>query len=171
MNLLTLFVWMLFGGFEFPDAKSKEVFNLINAYRIKNGKPALKYCDSLSYVAAVHAYDQFVNYRFDDRTCSMHSWSQSSKWKGGCISEDKSIANWAIMWDKPQELIGMKQKGYEISYMYDPKTTAIDPKEVVEGWIKSPGHRNCMIEKGWHTQFKRMGVGIYQGHVNVWFAE
>jgi len=28
-----------------------------------------------------------------------------------------------------------------------------------------------MIEKGWHIQFKRMGVGIYQGHVNVLFAE
>jgi uncharacterized protein YkwD len=55
--------------------------------------------------------------------------------------------------------------------MYDPKSTPIDPKEVVEGWIKSPDHRNCMIERRWHTQFKKMGAGIYQGHVNVWFAE
>jgi hypothetical protein len=171
MNLLTLFVWMFFWIFSTPDAKSKEVFNLINAYRIKNGKSALKFCDSLAYVASIHAYDQFINYRIDDRTCSMHSWSISDKWKGGCITEDKNIADWVIMWDKPQELIGMKQKGYEISYMYDPKTTAIDPKEVVEGWIKSLSHRNCMIERGWHTHFNRMGVGIYQGHVNVWFAE
>jgi len=161
MNLLVFIFWSFLGFFEPADSKNLVLYKMINTYRVKNGKTALKYSDSLSLVAYIHAVDQFENFSFDDKACSLHSWSKSNRWRGGCIPPGDRDANWAIMWDKPKELVGMNAIGYEISFMYDPKTTPINPE----------GHRDCMLEKGWSTHFTKMGVGIYHGLVNVWFAE
>jgi len=171
MNLLVFIFWSFLGLIGSADSKNLDLFEMINTYRVKNGKTALKYSDSLSLVAYIHAVDQFENYSFDDKVCSLHSWSKSKRWRGGCIPAGDKEADWAIMWDKPKELVGMNSKGYEISFMYDPKTTPIDPEEVLKGWIDSKGHRDCILEKGWSTRFTKMGVGIHHGLVNVWFAE
>ena len=171
MNLLVFIFWSLLGLTGTPDSKNLDLFEMINTYRVKNGKTTLKYSDSLSIGAYLPAVDQFDIYSFDDKACSLHSWSKSNRWKGGCIPSEDKDADWAIMWDKPKELVGMNTKGYEISFMYDPKTTPINPEEVLNGWISSKGHRDCILEKGWNTQFTKMGVGIHYGLVNVWFAE
>jgi hypothetical protein len=148
MNLLVFIFWSLFGFIGTPNSKNLDLFEMINSYRVKNKKTALRYSDSLSLVAYIHAVDQFENYSFYDKACSLHSWSKSNRWRGGCIPPEDKNADWTIMWDKPKELVGMNTKGYEISFMYDPKSTPIDPEEVLKGWINSKGHRDCILEMG-----------------------
>jgi hypothetical protein len=67
------------------DMEEAKIFKLINEYRLKNGKKNLAYCDSLSYVAKLHAEDLFLNYSTENKDCYLHSWSISTKWTGGCI--------------------------------------------------------------------------------------
>jgi hypothetical protein len=152
-----------------PEPEEIRLFNKINEYRVKNGKTALSYCDSLSYVAETHSIDMYFHFDIDN-PCSLHTWSFSKFWTGGCIPEGKND-QWHIMYNKPKELLGMKARGYEISYMLQPKDFKITPKDAFDGWIASTPHRNVILEKGWDRPFVRMGVSIYKGIANVWFAQ
>jgi len=131
-----------------PEPEEIRLFNKINEYRIKNGKTALSYCDSLSYVAETHSIDMYFHFDIDN-PCSLHTWSFSKFWTGGCIPEGKND-QWHIMYNKPKE---------------------ITPKDAFDGWIASTPHRNVILEKGWDRPFVRMGVSIYKGIANVWFAQ
>ena len=168
--MITPFLYLLLTVFATPETEEAKIFKLINEYRIKNGKKSLAYCDSLTYVAKVHAEDLFLNFSIENKDCYLHSWSNNTKWTGGCIPQ-AGTQDWRIMWNKPKELTGMGAKGYEISLMYTPKETPCDATVVVKQWINSTGHRNCILEKGWPRPFKRMGVGIFRGVATVWFAE
>lgn len=152
-----------------PEPEEIRLFNKINEYRIKNGKTAVRYCDSLSYVAEMHSIDMYFHFDIDN-PCSLHTWSFSKFWTGGCIPEGKND-QWHIMYNKPKELLGMKARGYEISYMVQPKDYKLGAIEPLEWWAKSTPHRNLMLENGWDRPFVRMGVSIYNGIANVWFAQ
>jgi hypothetical protein len=154
----------------YPSSKEDQIVKLINSYRVKEGKTKLPLCDSLNYIAKTHAKDIYENFSIKNKDCFLHSWSQSSKWRGGCIPQQGN-QDWTIMWNKPKELLEMKVNGYEIAYMYDPKDSETEPERVVKDWINSEGHRKCIIEKGWPRPFKRMGIGIYKGVTTVWFSE
>jgi hypothetical protein len=171
MKLVAVFLIRFILDWLSPTASEQQVFNLINAYRFKNGKPALTYSDSLSRVAKTHAVDLYEHFIYNDKSCNLHSWSKSAKWTGGCIQDNSPNEIWEIMWSKPQEIAGINKPGFEISSMYDPKDTESNPDEVVNGWIQSPGHRNCILEIGWNRKFKQMGVGVYKGVTTVWFTE
>lgn len=168
MNLLSFL--LMFCLIKQPSKEEMDLFNKINQYRVKNGKTALAYCDSLSYVAEVHSIDLYKNFSIDNPH-SMHSWSISNYWTGGYIDEKSKKTNWNIMYSKPKELLGMKVIGYEIAVMNEPKSFVMTPDDALETWINSPGHNNCILEKGWPRPFKRMGVSIYKGISTVWFSE
>lgn len=146
-----------------------KLFNKINEYRVSHGKTALIYCDSLSYVAETHSIDLYMTFDIDN-PCSLHTWSVSRFWTGGCIPEGKND-QWHIMYNKPYELLGMKARGYEISYMVQPKNYKLGASEPLEWWVRSTPHRNLMLEKNWDRPFKRMGVSIYKGVSTVWFSQ
>lgn len=147
-----------------------KLFNMVNEYRVKHGKTRLMYCDSLSYIAEAHSVDLLENFSIDNRACFLHSWSPSNRWTGGCIP-DRGQQDWSIMYNKPNELLGMKVKGYEIAVINDPKDYPMSPEAAMEAWINSPGHRNVILEIGWKRPFKRMGVSIYKGVSTIWFAQ
>jgi uncharacterized protein YkwD len=170
-NLIAILLFTPFlSWYSTSSNKEEQIVRLINAYRVKQGKTKLPLCDSLNFIAQTHAKDIYENFSITNTNCFLHSWSQSSKWRGGCIPQQGN-QDWKIMWNKPKELLGMKVNGYEIAYMYEPKDSETEPERVVKDWIKSEGHRKCIVEEGWPRPFKRMGIGIYKGVTTVWFSE
>lgn len=151
------------------EPQEVNLFNKINEYRIKNGKTALQYSDSLSYVAETHSIDLFFHFDIKD-PCSLHTWSYSTRWTGGCIPEGKND-KWGIMYNKPKELLGMDVYAYEIAAMNWDKKLQMTPDELLDLWVNSKPHKNVILENGWPKPFKRMGVSIYKGVSTVWFAE
>lgn len=163
-----LFIAAIFATDTLHERSKEEtiLFNEINKYRATKSLPPVAYCDSLSYVAHIHSMDIYFHMKFRDVNCSMHSWSESKFWTGGCVN---SRDNAYIMWDKPKELLGMKADGFEIAHMHDPKDDPCNANCALNGWKSSSAHDNLIVERGW-TRWKRIGVSIYKGVATVWFA-
>jgi len=148
------------------------LYKLINEYRRQKGLPAVRLSVSLSYVARAHAKDQTENYKQSKR-CNMHSWSSKGEWTACCYTADHKQSE--CMWNKPRELTNYQGDGYEISfwstYNYDsPEAFA---KDILEGWKKSQGHNDVIVNKSiWKgVSWKAMGVGVYGEYTNVWFGK
>jgi uncharacterized protein YkwD len=148
-----------------------ELFRLINEYRSQKGLPGINLSASLSYVAKTHAKDQTENFSEGSR-CNMHSWSGKGEWSSCCYTADHKKAK--CMWDKPRELTGYQGDGFEISfystYLYP--SPAAFANDILDGWKKSPGHNDMIINKGiWkNVRWKSVGIGIYGEYANVWFG-
>ncbi len=148
-----------------------ELYKLINEYRSQKGLPAIKLSASLSYVARTHAKDQAENFK-DGKRCNMHSWSDKGSWTTCCYTPDHKKAK--CMWNKPRELTNYPGDGFEISYFSTyPYATAEDyAKDILEGWKKSTGHNDVIINKSiWKDmKWQAIGIGIYGDYANVWFG-
>jgi uncharacterized protein YkwD len=79
------------------------------------------------------------------------------------------------MWDKPRELTGYQGDGFEISFWstYPYATPREAAEDILNGWKKSPGHNNLIINNSnWKkVEWKAIGIGIYGEYANVWFGE
>jgi uncharacterized protein YkwD len=151
------------------EPQEVKLFNIINEYRVQKGKTRLQYSDSLSYVAEIHSIDLNLNFK-EDNPCSLHSWSDSKLWTGGCIPEGKND-KWSIMYDKPKELLGMNKPAYEIAVMNFPEKFSMSPELALKWWLESTPHKKVILEDGWPKPFKKMGVSIYKNVSTVWFSE
>jgi uncharacterized protein YkwD len=149
----------------------REVFRLVNEYRIQQHLPPVKFSPSLSYVAWWHVRDLAENLPASER-CNLHSWSDKGPWTSCCYTEDHQKAS--CMWSKPRELTNYKADGYEIAYWTN---ATLYPNEFAEkavrGWKRSPHHNEVMVNLGiWQTaDWKAMGVACYKGYAVVWFGE
>lgn len=108
----------------------EEVFNLVNIEREKNGVPELKFNKKISNVATVKSQDMINKDYFDHESPTYGS-------PFGMMS-DFGITFFAA--------------GENIALGYT------SPKSVVEGWMKSPGHRENILS----SYFNELGVGIAQ---------
>ena len=148
-----------------------ELYWLINEYRARKDLPEIKLSASLSFVARLHATDQTENYKESNR-CNMHSWSDKGEWSSCCYSPDHKKAR--CMWDKPRELTNYTGDGFEISFYstYDYTSPAEFARDILDGWMKSPGHNDMIINKNtWkNVKWKSMGIGINGEYANVWFG-
>jgi hypothetical protein len=156
----------------FLTQTESELIRLINEYRAQKGLPAVKLSVSLCFVARTHAKDQAENYK-EGKQCNMHSWSKKGDWSSCCYTPDHKKAK--CMWDKPRELTNYQGDGYEISfwsdYTYDsPEAFA---KDILNGWKKSAGHNDLLVNKNiWKKiKWQAIGVGIYGEYANVWFGK
>jgi len=149
-----------------------ELYRLISEYRTKKGLPEISLSASLSIVARTHAIDQAGNFREGSR-CNMHSWSGKGEWSSCCYTADHKKAK--CMWDKPRELTGYTGDGFEISFYsnYPYSSPAGFAKDILDGWKKSPGHNDMILNKGmWKkVRWQSIGIGIYGEFANVWFGE
>jgi len=145
---------------------------MLNRYRADHKLPEIKLSAALSLVARQHVYDLSKSYRQGSR-CNLHSWSQSRYWSSCCYTPDHRRAS--CMWDKPRELTNYTGDGYEIAFYsnYDYAHPDGLSEDALEGWKKSKGHNELIVNKGkWTTsKWKAMGVGVYGGFVVVWFGE
>lgn len=148
-----------------------ELYRLINKYRVQKGLPVVTLSASLSYVAQTHARDQEENFK-DGNRCNMHSWSNKGKWSACCYTSDHKKAK--CMWDKPRELTNYKSDGFEISFYstYNYDSPADFARDILDGWKKSPGHNNMIINKSiWRDMdWQVIGIGVYGEYANVWFG-
>jgi len=146
--------------------KAKEIAELINGYRREKKLPPVFFSQKLTEVAELHVLDLMANPPKGE--CNLHSWSESGKWSSCCYTNDHKKAS--CMWLKPQEINGYSGHGYEIAHWH---SQTITPKEAVEGWKKSPGHNQVMVNSGiWKDQkWEAMGVGVSGNYAVVWFGK
>jgi hypothetical protein len=149
-----------------------ELYRFINEYRVQKGLPEVKLSASLSFVARTHAKDQTQNFK-DGNRCNMHSWSSKGEWSSCCYTPDHKKAK--CMWDKPRELTNYQGDGFEISF-YSTYTYASPDafaRDILNGWKKSPGHNEVIVNKSiWkNVKWQSMGVGVYGEYADVWFGK
>ena len=179
------FLLLLFSENSFPQKQPKvkllpeiclsqteaEVYKLINEYRVQKGLPEVKLSASLCYVARTHAIDQTENFK-EGKRCNMHSWSNKGNWSACCYTPDHKNAK--FMWNKPRELTNYQGDGFEISFYstYEYTSTEDVAKAILDGWKKSPGHNDVILNKNiWKkVSWQAMGIGIYGEYANVWFG-
>ncbi len=150
-----------------------DLYNLIMEYRKEKDLPVIPLSASLTFVAQTHCKDNIIN-KPNDNNCNLHSWSNKSKsWKACCYTNDHAQAS--CMWRKPSELTNYTGDGFEIAFTVSRSndlTYTAKPEEALNGWKKSKGHNEVIINKGiWKKQeWKSIGIGIYRGFVCVWFG-
>jgi uncharacterized protein YkwD len=151
------------------SVEEKKLYDLMMAYRKKQGLDAIPLSAKLTLVAQTHAKDLATNYEFDrGNKCNPHSWSKKGEWSACCYTNDHKQAK--CMWDKPKEIAGYESPGYEIAYYSSKGATA---EEGLVGWQKSPAHNPLIINDGmWEkAHWKGVGIGFYKEYGIVWFGE
>ena len=151
------------------SVEEKKLYDLIMAYRKSKKLKAIPFSWKLTKVAQAHVKDLAANYNYEDHgDCNPHSWSDKGIWTACCYTGDPKKA--ACMWDKPKEISGYEREGFEIAYYSSAGATAT---EGLEGWKKSKGHNPVLIKSGtWSkTEWKAIGIGIYEEYGVVWFGE
>lgn len=120
-----------------PDFE-RQVIKLTNKEREKRGLKPLEMDESLSYSARYHAKDMAVEDYFDHDSFDRKENGQLKR-VCGTFERIEAFANFGTMAEN----------------ISAGRTT---PEAVVEGWMKSPGHRKNILNKN----FKKLGVGFYQ---------
>lgn len=150
---------------------------LVNQYRVANGKPALPLSPVLMAVAAAHVYDLTQHAGTDSGVCTPHSWSNQGGllWTGCCYTIDAAQAD--CMWRKPREIstgLGLTTypgAGYEIALRGTPEGT---PEQVLAVFADSPPHRDVILStNGWEflDLHPAMGAATREGYSVVWFGD
>ena len=149
------------------------LYNAVNQYRRQNNLMPIPLSISLTIVAQTHVRDLIENKPFDDAgKCNPHSWSDKGKWKACCYN---SGSDGECMWNKPRELTNYDSDGYEIvmhSFDESDPYQDVSASDALQTWKESSNHNNVILNKGmWKSsEWKAMGVGIYQGFAAIWFG-
>jgi hypothetical protein len=155
----------------------KQLFDLVNQYRVKNGKRAHPYSPTMGITAAAHVSDLALHPEIDSGQCIPHSWSKfgGSLWTGCCYTIDAAQAD--CMWSKPRQLsaglgmINYTGNGYEIALRGFAGITA---QQVLEAFVNSPPHRDVLLSTGgWSflDTHPAMGAAIEGKYGVVWFGD
>jgi|Deesub1362A_J573_1020465.scaffolds.fasta_scaffold01383_15 uncharacterized protein YkwD len=118
----------------------EEIFKLVNEERQKNGVKPLRWNDKIRDIAYTHSEDMAINGYF----------AHTNK-KGEGI-EDRLMAN-KIFFIVPGENLYLIES---LDNSFDERKIA---ETVVEGWLKSPGHRSLVLDLD--GLYSDAGVGVY----------
>jgi len=149
--------------------EERKLYDIINVYRQEKKLTPIPLSARLSQVAQTHARDLADHYKFDrNNKCNPHSWSTHGKWTSCCYTSDHKKAQ--CMWDKPKEIAGYENPGYEIAYY---SSLGANAQEGLDGWKLSPAHNPLIINEGMWNQvtWKAIGIGIYKEYAVVWFGQ
>jgi uncharacterized protein YkwD len=132
----------------------------INSYRKSKGLKAVPYSASMSIVAQQHAKE--LNNDIKELT---HSWVDCKYTSGKRESYD-------CMWQKPKELTGYPDKGYECAFGKW-GTKPYGPKDILQKWKESTSHNKIITNQGiWaKAEWKAMGVAINGNYAVLWFGK
>ena len=147
--------------------QESELYQLINTYRAQKNLNSIPLSTALTKVAKAHAHDLKANYTKTDQ-CNPHSWSKKGAWTPCCYTDDHKKAS--CMWDKPKEIAMYDDPGYEIVYWH---SNAATPLNALNGWKKSKGHNEIVINTNQWKQatWNAIGVAIYKNYAVVWFGQ
>lgn len=168
------------GGRTGCSDKALRFIDLLNEYRAEKGEPPIPASDSMCFVSDTHVRD--LEHHSPDGTgsdhCGMHSWSDEGPWSSCCypdtrFNSDPSEAVQRCSWDKPRELTGYPDNGYENTLFYPDADNEITPWAALEAWKKSNSHHQIMINGGsWKDNtFKAVGAGFYGMYAVMWVGE
>lgn len=145
-----------------------KLYDLLMEYRKTKQLERIPLSLKLTQVAQVHARDLSENYKPGNEKCNIHSWSKKGNWKACCYTSDHKEAS--CMWNKPKEISGYASNAFEIAYYSSKGASAA---EGLEGWKKSIGHNQVIInEATWkNVKWNAIGIGIYKEYGVVWFGE
>jgi uncharacterized protein YkwD len=148
--------------------EEQKLYELIMNYRATKKLKPVPLSAKLTRVAQLHARDLAEHHNPNNTRCNLHSWSKNGKWTPCCYTDDHKQAK--CMWEKPQEIAGYPGNGYEISYF---STAGASAEESLEGWKKSSGHNQVIINQGiWKTvKWNAIGIGLYKEYGVVWFGK
>jgi hypothetical protein len=174
--LLLLFLWWIIPALAFSQnkkipkefcitAQAKELFTLINHFRIENKLNEIPLSASLSYVASIHLNDLMLNHA-DTVLCNLHSWSDKGEWTACCYQAYIPIQD--CMWDKPKELSPYKYRGYELAFYQEGNLTA---QEILDAWLEIPEAKQMILNQGkWDNIWRALGVDIRNNYALLWFG-
>jgi uncharacterized protein YkwD len=149
--------------------EEKKFYDLLMEYRKEKALKPIAISSKLTLVAQTHAKDLADNYQFNPSSeCNPHSWSRKGKWSSCCYTSDHKQAK--CMWDKPMEIAGYDNPGYEIAYY---SSGGVNADAGLEGWKKSLSHNEVMVNEGIWTkaEWNAVGVGFYKQYAVVWFGQ
>ena len=140
------------------DEEETTLYNLVNAYRVEKGLPAIALSPALSLVANRHVMDLQKN-----SGSLTHSWSN-------CAYDSSDSSTYSCMWEAPQRLgTSYTGNGYENAYSSNGSATAAG---ALAGWKQSTAHNEVILNQSiWKDiTWNALGVGIYQGYAVIWFG-
>jgi uncharacterized protein YkwD len=156
------------------NAEEAALVQLVNNFRVQNGKAALPVTRWLSTTAQWHVWDRINNPSAVGGVCNTHSWSNNPPhgvtWTGMCYTSDHAQA--AQMWAKPRQISANAYGGNGYENAADsgiPMTAA----QALAQWQSSPGHLNVILNQGaWAgVTFRGIGVGILGNYAVLWFGD
>lgn len=163
-----------------------DLSNLINDYRKDNGLSEIPLSSSLLVVALKHVID--LNTYHYDKTCGgnsndikdwdIHAWSKNGAWsgkngegtwKGCCFDPAGGSINNSCMWDKPKEITGYPDNGFEIAHWESGVATA---KSALNSWKGSKGHNDVILNKDVWAGYtwKAIGAAYSGNYACAWFG-
>lgn len=153
------------------NADEAALVQLVNNYRVQNGKPALPASRWLVTTGQWHVWDRIANNAVGGQ-CNAHSWSAAmpSLWQAVCYTPNHSEA--AQMWAKPQQISHGIYNGNGFENTADaggPMTAA----QALSQWQGSPAHRDVILNQGsWAgISYGGLGVGIQGNYAVLWFGD
>ena len=166
------------------SAKEKELIKLVNDYREQHGKKRLKVSKSLMKVARTHINDLNMNFDIHNRPVdargiegNLHSWSDKGNWTPVVYTKDHEYSK--LMHNKPKEIAGYNQDGFEVAAG---GVSTLTPQYALELWQNSPSHNDVILsQNGWadptpelaengFTGLSNMGVAINGKYACIWFT-
>ena len=144
-----------------------DLCRMINDYRQQNNLPSIPLSRSLSYVAALHAKDLYLNHP-DQGPCNFHSWSPKGIWKPFCYPRDENKKN--SVWDKARELTKYPSKAYEIVYW---ENNALEKDTIMMVWRTEEYFNSFLLNSGKWTgkTWNAIGIAVYENYACAWFGE
>ena len=144
-----------------------KLYRMISEYRRQYDLHPIPLSRSLCYTANTHVKDLFFHHP-DIGPCNFHSWSDKGPWTAFCYPSDEDKKR--SVWDKPRELSGYPDKGFEIVYW---ENSAVVIDSVIAFW-RSFDYFNSFLmntEKWKEREWKAIGIGICQNFAAAWFGE
>lgn len=154
------------------NAEEAALVQLVNDYRVQNGKPALPASRWLVTTGQWHVWDRIANPSAVGGVCNPHSWSgaRPDLWQAVCYTVDHAQAT--QMWAKPRQISlgAYTGNGFENSADSGAPMTAA---QALSQWQGSPGHRDVILNQGsWAgISFGGLGVGILGNYAVLWFGD
>jgi hypothetical protein len=153
-------------GDEDSMAAGLEIVAAVNAYRVSLGLPAIPASPALGVVADAHVHDLHDHEPHEAPGCNLHSWSDQGSWVACCYTG--LPAQYACMWNKPQELTNYPGIGYE-----NAASGVTSPTDALNRWRGSAAHHDVIVNQGpWaNVTWRAVGAALYRGYAVLWFGE
>lgn len=137
----------------------KELFRIVNEYRVQNNLPPIALSESLSIIANRHLLDIIQNLKI-----LTHGWSN-------CPYDLKNKDTWDCVFESPKRFkVNYKGKGFENLYRIN--GGQVTPSATLEAWKNSPLHNALILNlNSWKdTKFDAFGLAIDGQYAALWFG-